>query len=143
MCPRHAMYTPVRKVFAEGQVLWRCLGGKVGTGTRICVYFELKRLFWYFSCHQDFATVSVLPRKLCEREYTTGHLILIPQHVSVAVLLAQMQHATEDPRRWCIFTSHDTATGTVRVLYTPRYGNQVNTSVPGPSISEQQRFIQL
>ena len=38
----YGMYTPVRKVFAEGQVLWRCLGGNGGTGTRVCIYFELK-----------------------------------------------------------------------------------------------------
>ena len=32
-----AWYTPIRKVFAEREVLRQCLGGNESTGTRICL----------------------------------------------------------------------------------------------------------
>jgi len=38
-------YTPVRKVFAEGQVLWRCLGGNESTSTTFSVQSILKSLY--------------------------------------------------------------------------------------------------
>ena len=45
--------------------------------------------------------------------YTPVNLILIPEHVPVAMLLPmKMYHATGDRWGWYIFTGHNTATGT-------------------------------
>jgi len=64
------LYTAVRKVFAEGQVLWWCHGGNESTSTTFSVQSIPKSLYQYLHCRQDIATVPIPPRKLCERECT-------------------------------------------------------------------------
>ena len=64
------LYTSVRKVFAEGQVLWQSLGGNESTRTTFSVQILHKFLYQYLHCGQDIAAVPLSPRKLCEWKCT-------------------------------------------------------------------------
>ena len=64
------LYTPVRKVSAEREVLWPSTGGNESTRTTFTVQIIHKFLYQYLHCNQDIATVPLFPRRLCERGCT-------------------------------------------------------------------------